>query len=151
MFHELFLNTTDCLLQQKGVFMNDRNRDIFFNEDSDIGAVVSVTDEDGNEMEAEIIACIEIEEFGKEFVAVVPNFDENAEEAEALILEYSEDADGEPVFSAVEDDDMFEAVTEAFNDFFAEDDDEDGEDDSKNASYLDDISNIIPGVTIQKD
>ena len=68
--------------------MNDRNRDIFFNEDSDVSAVISVTDENGKEMEAEIIACIEIEEFGKEFVAVVPEFDENADEAEALILEY---------------------------------------------------------------
>ena len=57
--------------------MNDRNRNIFFNEDNDIGAVITVTDEDGNEMEAELIACIEVEEFGKEFVAVVPNFDEN--------------------------------------------------------------------------
>lgn len=135
--------------------MNDRNRDIFFNEDSDMSAVVSVTDEDGNEMEAEIIACIEVEEFGKEFVAVVPNFDENAEEAEALILEYSEDANGDPVFSAVEDDDMFEAVTEAFNDFFAQEDEEDEEDEndsgSGNSSYLDDIGNIIPGVSIQKD
>ena len=59
---------------------------------------ITTADEDGDEMEAELIACIEVEEFGKEFVAVVPNFDENAEEAEALILEYSEDAEGEPVF-----------------------------------------------------
>ncbi len=130
--------------------MNDRNRDIFFNEDSDVSAVISVTDENGKEMEAEIIACIEIEEFGKEFVAVVPEFDENADEAEALILEYSEGADGEPVFTAIEDDEMFEAVTQAFNDFFAEEDDVE-EDDDGNVSYLDDIGRIIPGVSIQKD
>lgn len=132
--------------------MNDRNRDIFFNEDSDIGAVVTVTDENGNEVEAEVIACIEVEEYGKEFVAVVPNFDADADEAEALILEYSEDADGEPVFSAVEDDDMFEAVTEAFNKFFAENADEEDED-SEGTGYLDDIGSILPGisVSIQKD
>ena len=133
--------------------MNDRNRNIFFNEDNDIGAVITVTDEDGNEMEAELIACIEVEEFGKEFVAVVPNFDENAEEAEALILEYSEDAEGEPVFSAVEDDDIFETVTEAFNDFFAQEDEEDDNayEDDRNSGYLDDIGDIIPGVSIRKD
>lgn len=133
--------------------MNDRNRNIFFNEDNDIGAVITVTDEDGNEMEAELIACIEVEEFGKEFVAVVPNFDENAEEAEALILEYSEDAEGDPVFSAVEDDDIFEAVTEAFNDFFAQEDEEDDNEyeDDRNSGYLDDIGDIIPGVSIRKD
>ncbi|MCI8770509.1 MAG: DUF1292 domain-containing protein [Lachnospiraceae bacterium] len=131
--------------------MNDRNRDIFFNEDSDVSAVISVTDENGKEMEAEIIACIEIEEFGKEFVAVVPEFDENADEAEALILEYSEGADGEPVFTAIEDDEMFEAVTQAFNDFFAEEEDDAEEDDDGNVSYLDDIGRIIPGVSIQKD
>ena len=133
--------------------MNDKNRDILFNEDSDYTAVITVTDENGKEMEAEIIACIEIEEYGKEFVAVVPDFDENADEAEALILEYSEDANGEPVFSAIEDDEMFEAVTEAFNEFLAEDaeaDDESSDNDS-NTSYLDDIGNIIPGVSIKKD
>ena len=104
-------------------------------------------------MEAELIACIEVEEFGKEFVAVVPNFDENAEEAEALILEYSEDAEGEPVFWAVEDDDIFETVTEAFNDFFAQEDEEDDNEyeDDGNSGYLDDIGDIIPGVSIRKD
>lgn len=134
--------------------MNDRNRDIFFNEDSDVTAVITVTDEDGNEMEAEIIACVEVEELGKEFVAVLPETEENATEAEALILEYAEDANGEPVFSAIEDDELFEAVSEAFNEFFAEaaqEEDDDEEDEDENQSYLNDIGRILPGVSIKND
>lgn len=133
--------------------MNDRNRDIFFNEDSDLTAVVTVTDENGKEMEAEIIGCIEIEELKREFVAVLPELEEEAEEAEALILEYSEDANGEPVFSAIDDDELFETVAEAFNEFFADAAEELDSDDeeTESQSYLDDIGSIIPGVSIKKE
>ena len=137
--------------------MNDRNREIFFNEESEVTAVVTVTAEDGTETEAEIIACVEIEELNKEFVALLPaNLDEDADEAEALILEYTEDANGEPVFSAIEDDELFETVAEAFNEFFeqaAEEEDDETEDDDEDEErdYLDDIGDILPGVSIKNE
>lgn len=128
--------------------MNDRNRDLFFNDDSDYSVSITITDEDGNEEEAELIASIEIEELDKEFVAVLPQSQNDNEEMEAMILEYSEDENGEPVFSAVEDDEIMGLAADAFNQFFAqaaEEYDEESDD------YLNDIGDILPGVSIKKD
>lgn len=128
--------------------MNARNHDLLFNDDNDMTAVITLTDEDGNDMDTEVLASIEIEELGKEFVAVLPQeIPEGTEEAEALILEYSEDADGNPVFSPIEDEDEFEIVSIAFNQLFSDAADEEEEE----SDFLDDIGDIIPGVSIQKD
>lgn len=130
--------------------MNDKNKKMIFEPEGDMVAFVTLTDEDGNEFDAEIIAALEIEELGREFVAVmpqegVPGFDEN----EATILEYFEDEDGEAQFEAVEDDDIFDTVTNAFDRFFNEDE----EDTNSNGSlgYLGDIGSIVPGVSIKED
>lgn len=127
--------------------MNDRNRDLFFNEDSDYSVSITITDEDGNEEDAELIASIEIEELGREFVAVLPESQSGSDEMEAMILEYSEDENGEPVFSAVEDEEILGLAADAFNQFFS-DAEEDGEEDT---DYLSDIGDIIPGVSIKND
>ena len=114
-------------------------------------AVVTLTDPEGNEFDAEIIAAIEIEEMGREFIAVVP--EEGApdfEENEAMVLEYFEDEDGEPQFAAIEDEELFETVTEAFDKFFNEADYE-LDDDNSSLGYLGDIGNLIPGVSIKED
>lgn len=127
--------------------MNARNHDLLFNDDNDMTAVITLTDEDGNDMDTEVLASIEIEELGKEFVAVLPQeIPEGTEEAEALILEYSEDENGNPVFSPVEDEEEFEIASIAFNQLFSDAADEEEED-----NFLDDIGDIIPGVSIQKD
>ena len=130
--------------------MNDRNRKLFFDEDSDYSVSVTITDENGQEEEAEILGAIEVEELNREFVAVLPQSQADNDEMEALILEYSEDENGDPVFSPVEEDDILELAANAFNQFFAEaaEDEEEDEDDS---GYLDDIGDILPGVSIQKD
>lgn len=130
--------------------MNDKNKQLFFDEDSDFTATITVTDEDNNEIEAEIIAAVEIEELGREFVALMPtNTPDDMEENEALILEYSEDEEGDPVFAPLEDEELFEIVSGAFDQFFsdlAEEDEEEEEGD-----YLNNLGNILPGVSIKKD
>lgn len=128
--------------------MNARNHDLFFNEDSDYTVTVTITDENGHEEEAEIIASIEIEELNREFVAVIPLSQNDNAEMEAMILEYTEDENGDPVFSAVEDEDALGLAADAFNQFFAgaaEDDEEEGGD------FLGDIGNYIPGASIKRD
>lgn len=130
--------------------MNQKNQDLFFNDDNEEVAVITLTDEDGVDIDAEIIAAIEVEELGKEYIAVMPvEESEDFAEGEAMILEYSEDADGEPVFSPVEDDE-FEIVSKVFNQFF-EDESEEDDDDDESGDFLDDIGDIIPGVSIKKD
>lgn len=133
--------------------MNDKNQKLIFEPDDDMVAVVTLTDEDGNEFDAEIMASLEIEELGREFIAVMPqegtpDFEEN----EAMVLEYFEDENGEPQFAPVDDEELFETVTNAFDDFFTEAAEklENGESDDS-LGYLSDIENIIPGVSIQKD
>lgn len=132
--------------------MNEKNKKLIFESDDDeMVAVVTLTDTEGNEFDAEIIAAIEIEEMGREFIAVVP--EEGApdfEENEAMVLEYFEDEDGEPQFAAIEDEELFETVTEAFDKFFNEADYE-LDDDNSSLGYLGDIGNLIPGVSIKED
>ncbi len=130
--------------------MNQKNHTLFFDDDNEETAIVTLTDEEGNDVDAEIVAAIEIEELGKEFVAVLPlEAAEDFEEGEALLLEYAEDANGEPVFSSV-DEDEFEVVSEAFNQFLQEMEEED-ESDEEPAEFLDDIGEILPGISIKKD
>ncbi|MCI8562636.1 MAG: DUF1292 domain-containing protein [Lachnospiraceae bacterium] len=132
--------------------MNDRNRDLFFNDDNEATVAITLTDEDGNDVEAQILAIIEIEELGKEYAAVLPLDiqEDEADEMEALIFVYSEDEDGNPVFESLDDAEEYEIVSSVFNQFFSEAIDEEDEEDSED-SYLDDIGDIIPGVSIQRD
>ena len=135
--------------------MNDKNQKLLFSDSDEETVVITLTDEDGQDIDAEIMAALEIEEFGKEYVAVMPQqATEDLEEGEALILEYSEDAEGNPQFAPVEDEDVFEVVAQAFNQLFEDpdeflEDDEDEEDDSD--GFLSDIGDILPGISIKKD
>lgn len=129
--------------------MNAKNYDLFFNEDAEETAYITLTTEDGISIDTEIIAAIEIEELGKEYVAALPTEkNEEFEEGEVLLLIYSEDANGDPIFTPVEDDEEIEIVSSAFEQFFAEEEDEDEYDEE---DYLDDISDLFPGVSIKKD
>lgn len=134
--------------------MNEENRQLFFDEDSEFAATITVTDEDGNEIETEIIASVEIEELGKEFVALLPTSAEpdDMAEVEAMILEYSEDEEGEPVFTPIEDEELFDVVSEAFDQFFSElaDQVDEEEEEEESGDYLDNLR-ILPGVSIKKD
>lgn len=133
--------------------MNDRNRDLFFNEENEGTVVITLTDEDGNDVEAQILAVIEIEELGKEYAAVLPMEiqEEESEEMEALIFVYSEDRDGNPVFESIDDEEEHEIVSSVFNQFFSGEIEEEDDDDDAENDYLADIGDMIPGVSIRKD
>ena len=82
--------------------------------------VISLLDEDGKEHEFEIVDALELE--GKQYLALVPLYDESqAEEAledsgELVILQVSEetDEDGEQYLDAIEDEDLYNRVSELF-------------------------------------
>ena len=42
--------------------MNDRNTDLFFNEDNEEVALITLNDEEGNEVDAALMAVFQIEE-----------------------------------------------------------------------------------------
>lgn len=131
--------------------MNAKNHDLFFNEDSEEEATITLTDEDGNSIDTEIIAAIEIEELDKEYVAALPTEPNSLfEEGEVILLIYSEDDEGNPEFTPIEDEEEFELVSAALEQLL-EEDDEDDEEDITEENYLDDISDLFPGISIKND
>ena len=131
--------------------MNAKNYDLFFNEDVEETIYITWTTEDGTSFDTMIIATIEIEELEKEYVAALPTEpNQEFEEGQVLLLIYSEDADGNPEFAPIEDDEELELVGAAFEQFLNEEDDED-EEEIDDENYLDDISDLFPGISIKKD
>ena len=47
---------------EMGIIMNDRNRDLFFNDDNEEVALITLNDEDGNEVDAALMAVFQIED-----------------------------------------------------------------------------------------
>lgn len=70
---------------------------------------ITLTDEDGNNVEFEIITKLDIED--KEYLIVIPMDTKNED---AIALRIDKDENGEDVLATVEDDDEFALVSEAF-------------------------------------
>lgn len=100
--------------------MNDRNTDIFFNENSDDVVVITLNDEEGNELDAVVMAVFQLEEQYQDYeFAVLMPLEQDEEEIEngqgqVMIFRYFEDEDGDPNFEPIEDDDIAQAAVEAF-------------------------------------
>lgn len=95
---------------------------------ADKESIFTLTDEEGNESEFELIGNLDIN--GNTYVALVPVGSEDSEEEEYVILKVEEDENGEEFLVTIDDDDEFDEVADAFEDeFMAEFDyDENGED-----------------------
>lgn len=79
---------------------------------------ISITDEDGNDYELEVLA--ELEYRGSHYLALVPADDDGGEELEVSILK-AEEENGEEILVAIDDDDELEAVYQALMDMVYED------------------------------
>lgn len=84
--------------------------------ENDVTSIV-LNDEDGNEVEFEVITKMDIED--KEYVVVVPK-DSDEDNDEAIVLRIDTDEEGNEVLVTVEDDDEFEIVAEAYETLFSE-------------------------------
>ena len=92
--------------------MADINKNV--NEELDEAPVFTLTDEEtGEELDFELLAKATIDD--KDYFALVPAGDEEAEEY--VILAVEEDGD-DLLLSNIEDDDEFDKVEEYFNDLF---------------------------------
>lgn len=76
---------------------------------------ITLTDEEGNDVEFEVVTKLEIE--GAEYFIVAP-IEENGEDA--LALKVVVDDEGEEYFATVDDDDEFNMVNEAFEALYEE-------------------------------
>lgn len=86
----------------------------------------TLTDEDGNEIEFEVIGTAEMD--GTLYYAMVPADDENAEDdgtIEYVLLKKETDEDGEDIFVTIDDDEEFDRVADYFDDMFSDEADYD--------------------------
>ena len=85
--------------------------------------IFTLTDEDGNEIEFEVIGQHEMN--GQRYVALLPVEDETEEdengniEWEYVILKLAKDGD-EDILVTVDDDDEFDEIADYFDDLFSE-------------------------------
>lgn len=84
--------------------------------ENDVANIV-LTDENGEEIEFEVITKLDIED--KEYVIVVPK-DEETDEAVALRID--KDEDGNDLLVTVDDEDEFAIVVEAYETLFDDED-----------------------------
>jgi len=100
--------------------MNDINKKMFFDNDEDEVALITLTDENGMEFDAQIMASLEIEDYDKEYIAVLPaEGSEQFPENQLIILVYSEDEEGSPLFSGITDERELQDIGGAFLQYFA--------------------------------
>lgn len=107
----------------------ENNTNIPENEETYESEIYTLTDEEGNELNFELLASLEYE--GEFYKALVP-VDENDEEAseEYVILKCGVDEDGEDILETIDDDEEFDRIADIFDDQLSEilyDDDTDAE------------------------
>lgn len=138
--------------------MNAKNKEMLFGDDEI--AVITLTDEDGEEIEAQIHAAFEIEELGTEYLmaVVLKEIGEDELSGEVHALRYEENSKGEPEISVIEDEEELEIVAQAMQSILEsgeieglEFDEDDEEEEITDDNYLDDIGTLFPGVSIDKD
>jgi len=126
--------------------MNNKNKNLFFNEADDEIVIVTIAPGTSDEFDVEIIASLELDDTSEEYVAVLPvNPSEDMPEDELILLKYSEDEEGNPEFEGISDDDELELVATAFEQYF----DHATNELYNDKDYLKDIGSYVPGIKIK--
>ena len=79
---------------------------------------VTLTLDDGKELECVVLTIFPAGD--KEYIALLPIDDEEAEDGEVYLYRYTEDEDGQPNLENIEDDDEYEIVADAFDELLDE-------------------------------
>jgi len=79
--------------------------------------IYTLTDEDGNDEEFELLA--ELEDNGITYLAMAP-VNEASDEGEYVVLKVEVDENGEETVVSIDDDDEFERIADMFDDLFAD-------------------------------
>ncbi len=88
-------------------------------EEQDEEMTVTLTLDDGSTVECVVLTIIEATN-GKDYIALLPIEGPEAESGEVFLYRYTEDADGNPDLANIEDDEEFEIVSDAFDEFLDE-------------------------------
>lgn len=91
----------------------------------------TLTDEEGNESEFELIGTTEYK--GKQYYAMIPAGEEQKEDefCEYVVLRLDTDENGEETLVTIDDDDEFDDVADIFDDQFSEEVDYDAPGEAK--------------------
>jgi uncharacterized protein YrzB (UPF0473 family) len=82
--------------------------------ENELENMITLLDDDGNEVECEVIEMFEFE--NKEYVVLLP-----VEEEDPYILRVDKDDEGNELFAVIEDDEEFDRVAEAYDELLEED------------------------------
>ena len=74
--------------------------------------IITLTDEEGNEIDFELISSLEID--GNIYYALMPVADND--NGDCVLLKLEKDENGEDILSTIDDDDEYEKVADAFDD-----------------------------------
>ncbi len=80
--------------------------------------MVTLTLDDDTELECIVLGTFEVD--SKNYIALLPVEEDATDEGEVFLYRYTEDADGNPELSNIEDDDEYEAVADAFDEWLDE-------------------------------
>ena len=84
-------------------------------DENDDEMYVTLELDDGTSLECIVITIFEAA--GRDYIALLPEEGEEAEEGEVFLYRYEEDADGNPDLTSIEDDEEYEAVADAFDEW----------------------------------
>lgn len=76
---------------------------------------ILLNDEEGNEIEFDVLTKLDIED--KEYVIVAPS---GEEDIDAIALRIDKDAEGNDILVTIEDDEEFEMISEAYEAIFSD-------------------------------
>ena len=82
--------------------------------------IMTLDMEDGTSEDCIVLAIFPLD--GKQYIALEPVSQADDEDGDIYLYEYSEDDDGQPVLGDIEDDDVFEAVCDRFDEICDEED-----------------------------
>ncbi len=99
--------------------MSDINNNNNLNEEEEMSEIFTLTDEDGNDVEFEVVA--DYEKNGERYFAMIPVEDDNEDSdvCEYVILKLAKDGD-EDVLISVDDDDELDDIADYFDDLFSQ-------------------------------
>lgn len=81
--------------------------------ENEMDNMITLLDDEGNEVECEVIDLFEFDE--QEYVVLLP-----VDEEDPYILRVDKEEDGSEVFAVIEDDEEFEKVAEAYDELLGE-------------------------------
>jgi uncharacterized protein YrzB (UPF0473 family) len=105
--------------------MNEEKKNQMAENEEEADNIITLTDEDGKDIDFEIIGDAEID--GVVYYAMTPAGaqDNNEGIIEYVLLKLTKDEDGEDMFVTVDDEDEFDKVADYFDDMFDSEEDYD--------------------------